>query len=59
MPADSGLRGPDLDGVRTGWDKTRLAASNAELVARVAELCAEYNRVAATPAIARQILGLN
>jgi uncharacterized protein (DUF849 family) len=45
------------DNVR--WDRSRLAASNAELVSRVAELCAEYNRVVATPAVARQILGLN
>jgi uncharacterized protein (DUF849 family) len=44
------------DNVR--WDKTRLARSNAELVSRVAELCGEYNRVVATPAVARQILGL-
>jgi hypothetical protein len=28
-------------------------------VSRVAELCAEYNRVVATPRVARQILGLN
>jgi uncharacterized protein (DUF849 family) len=45
------------DNVR--WDKTRLAASNAELVTRVATLCAEYDRVVATPAVARGILGLN
>ena len=45
------------DNVR--WDKNRLAKSNAELVSRVAELCAEYNRVVATPGVARQILGLN
>jgi uncharacterized protein (DUF849 family) len=45
------------DNVR--WDKSRLAKSNAELVSRVAELCAEYNRVVATPGVARQILGLN
>jgi uncharacterized protein (DUF849 family) len=45
------------DNVR--WDKSRLAKSNAELVSRVAELCAEYNRVVATPRVARQILGLN
>ena len=43
------------DNVR--WDKSRLAASNAELVSRVADLCAEYNRVVATPAVARGILG--
>lgn len=40
------------------WDKTRLAASNAELVGRVAELCAEYGRPVASPAESRQILGL-
>jgi uncharacterized protein (DUF849 family) len=40
------------------WDKTRLAASNAELVARVAALCAEFGRSAATPAEARDILSL-
>jgi uncharacterized protein (DUF849 family) len=44
------------DNVR--WDKSRLAESNAELVARVAALCAQYNRSVATPAIARSILGL-
>lgn len=40
------------------WDKSRLAASNAELVGRVAELCGDYGRPVATPAQARQILGL-
>jgi 3-keto-5-aminohexanoate cleavage enzyme len=40
------------------WDKSRLAASNAELVARVAGLCAEYGRDVASPDQARQILGL-
>ena len=44
------------DNVR--WDKTRLAASNGELVARVRDLCAEFEREVATPAVARQILGL-
>jgi 3-oxoadipate:acetyl-CoA acetyltransferase len=44
------------DNVR--WDKTRLARSNGELVARVRDLCAEYEREVATPAMARQILGL-
>jgi uncharacterized protein (DUF849 family) len=44
------------DNVR--WDKTRLATSNAELVARVSDLCAEYNREVASPAVARQILRL-
>ena len=44
------------DNVR--WDKTRLAASNAELVKRLANLCGEYDRAVATPTEARQILGL-
>jgi uncharacterized protein (DUF849 family) len=44
------------DNVR--WDKGRLAASNAELVARVAGLCAEHGRSVATPAQARAILRL-
>ena len=44
------------DNVR--WDKHRLAASNAELVKRVADLCGEYNRVVATPDVAREILKL-
>lgn len=44
------------DNVR--WDKTRLAASNAELVERVASLCAEHDRGVATPTQARAILGL-
>ena len=50
--------------VRTGlednikFDKDRLARSNAELVARVAGMCAKYGRQAATPAEARKILQL-
>jgi len=44
------------DNVR--WDKNRLATSNAELVKRVADLCSEFNRVVATPQVARGILGL-
>lgn len=40
------------------FDKTRLAASNAELVRRVADLCKVYGRRPATPAEARQILSL-
>ncbi len=44
------------DNVR--WDKSRLAASNAELVARVADLCGDYGRTVATPAEARAILDL-
>jgi 3-keto-5-aminohexanoate cleavage enzyme len=41
------------------WDKTRLAASNAELVGRVAELCAQYGRPVATSRQARAMLGLD
>lgn len=44
------------DNVR--WDKGRLAASNAELVGRVATLCAEHGRAVATAQQARQMLGL-
>jgi uncharacterized protein (DUF849 family) len=44
------------DNVR--FDKNRLAASNAELVARVAGLAAQFGRSVATPAEARRILGL-
>ncbi|HEV8550220.1 MAG TPA: 3-keto-5-aminohexanoate cleavage protein [Polyangiaceae bacterium] len=45
------------DNVR--FDDTRLAKSNAELVARVAELAAEHGRKVASPAEARAILGLS
>lgn len=50
--------------VRTGlednlkYDRTRLADSNAELVAQVAALCAHYGRHPATPSEARAILNL-
>ncbi|WP_119459244.1 3-keto-5-aminohexanoate cleavage protein [Rhodospirillaceae bacterium SYSU D60014] len=50
--------------VRTGledniyFERGRLAQSNAELVARVAALCGEYDRRPATPAEARSLLGL-
>ncbi|MGH6717937.1 MAG: 3-keto-5-aminohexanoate cleavage protein [Alphaproteobacteria bacterium] len=50
--------------VRTGLednlrhDKTRLAASNAELVALAAELATRHDRRPATPAEARKLLGL-
>ena len=40
------------------FDETRLATSNAELVARVATLAAEYGRAPATGAEARLLLGL-
>jgi uncharacterized protein (DUF849 family) len=39
-------------------DRTRLAASNAELVRRVAELCGEYGRRPAIVAEARALLHL-
>ena len=50
--------------VRTGLEDNlkieadRLAASNAELVKKVVDNCSKYGRRAATPAEARQILGL-
>ena len=44
------------DNVR--MSKEKLAPSNAALVKRVAELCAEYGRRPATVAEARRILGL-
>jgi uncharacterized protein (DUF849 family) len=40
------------------FDKSRLAASNAELVARVADLCGEYGRHPATPDEARRVLSM-
>jgi 3-keto-5-aminohexanoate cleavage enzyme len=40
------------------FDKVRLAASNAELVQRVADLAGKFDRPVATPAEARRILGL-
>ena len=39
-------------------DRETLAPSNAALVARVTDLCARYGRPVATPAQARQMLGL-
>ena len=39
-------------------DRNTLAPSNAALVQRVTEICAKHNRPVATPAEARQILGL-
>jgi 3-keto-5-aminohexanoate cleavage enzyme len=45
------------DNVR--WDKDTLATSNAQLVSRVAALCAEYERPVATAAQARELLGLS
>ena len=50
--------------VRTGledniyFEKGRLAASNAELVKRVADLCGKYDRHPASPTEARKLLGL-
>jgi len=43
----------------TRYDQTRLAASNAELVRRIAEHCGEYGRRVASATEARQLLGLN
>jgi 3-keto-5-aminohexanoate cleavage enzyme len=40
------------------FEKGRLAASNAELVKRVADLCGKYDRHPATPKEARALLGL-
>jgi uncharacterized protein (DUF849 family) len=44
------------DNVR--FDPERLASSNAELVARLADLCADYDAHPASPAEARELLGL-
>ena len=44
------------DNVR--WDKASLAPSNAALVGRCVDLCDTYGRPVATPAQAREILGL-
>lgn len=50
--------------VRTGlednlkYDRSRLANGNAELVGQIVELCPQYDRVPATTAQARDILGL-
>jgi len=44
------------DNVR--WDKTGLAPSNAALVSRVSDMCAQYGRRPATAAQARAMLGL-
>ena len=50
--------------VRVGFEdnvyyrKGELAASNAQLVARIARLAAELDRPLATPAQARQLLGI-
>lgn len=40
------------------FDETRLAASNAELVRKVADVCGKFGRRPATPAEARALLGL-
>ena len=42
----------------TRFDQTRLAASNAELVQKIVDVCERYDRYPATPADARRILGL-
>ena len=40
------------------FDETRLAASNAELVKKVVDVCGKHGRRPATPAEARRLLGL-
>ena len=40
------------------FDRDRLAVSNAELVSRITEVCGEYGRHPATPAEARELLGI-
>ena len=40
------------------FDETRLAASNAELVKKIVDVCGRHGRRPATPAEARQLLGL-
>lgn len=40
------------------YDETRLAASNAELVGKIVDVCAKYGRRPATTAEARALLGL-
>jgi len=40
------------------YDKDRLAVSNAELVKKIVDVAGEYGRSVATPAEAREILGL-
>ncbi|MHA1151348.1 MAG: 3-keto-5-aminohexanoate cleavage protein [Alphaproteobacteria bacterium] len=40
------------------FDRDRLAASNAELVARITEVCGAYGRHPASPAEARELLGI-
>ena len=42
----------------TRFDSSRLAASNAELVKKIVDVCERYDRRPASPAEARQILGL-
>ena len=40
------------------FDRDRLAASNAELVSRITEVCGEYGRHPASPVEARKLLGI-
>lgn len=42
----------------TRFDRSRLAASNAELVHKIVAVCDQYDRAVASPAQARSILGL-
>ena len=41
-----------------GWDRHTLAPSNAALVRRTVEICEGHGRTVATPAQARETLGL-
>jgi 3-keto-5-aminohexanoate cleavage enzyme len=56
LEADGHCRTGLEDNIR--WDHNTLAASNAALVKRVADMCAEYGRRPATVAEARQMLSL-
>jgi len=42
----------------TRFDRSRLAASNAELVRKIVDVCGDFDRTVATPEEARRILGL-
>ena len=48
----------DASGFNLKIDANRLAASNAELVKKIADNCDRFGRRPATPAEAREILGL-
>jgi hypothetical protein len=58
LGAGDGWSLPHRPGGQHPVRQNRLAASNAELVARLADICKAYDRRPATPAEARQILSL-